>query len=136
MTEVGAAHLVSDTRACAFQPFYCPTPVEIAVLNWLRNPSTRPNAVAQFADRFDAPSIEAAMDALLMRRFAIEIDGKMLSLVTEAGREIFDAEARAEFPLGFVLPRGRVAAQDEEGELHASLTDVRDEPVGLERVQL
>ncbi|MDH2352380.1 RiPP maturation radical SAM C-methyltransferase [Bradyrhizobium sp. SSUT112] len=135
MTEVGAAHLVSDTRACAFQPFYCPTPVEIAVLNWLRNPSTRPNAVAQFAERFDAASIEAAMDALLMRRFAIEIDGRMLSLVTEAGREIFDAEARAEFPLGFVLPRGRVAAQDEAGALHASLTDVRGEPVGLERVE-
>jgi magnesium-protoporphyrin IX monomethyl ester (oxidative) cyclase len=63
-----------------------------------------------------------------MRRLAIEIDGRMLSLVTEAGREIFDAAARAEFPLGFVLPRERAT-------VHASLTDLRDEPADLERVQ-
>ena len=88
MTAAGTAHLVSDTRACALQPFYCPTQVEVAVLNRLRNPSTRPNAVAQLADRLDATTIEAAMDTVLMRQFAIEIDGRMLSLVTEAGREI------------------------------------------------
>lgn len=135
MTAAGSAHLISDTRACARQPFYCPTPVEIAVLNPLRNPCTRPNVVAQLADHFDAASVEAAMDALLMRRFAIEIDGRMLSLVTEAGREIFDADARAEFPLGYVLPREQAIVQEAEGPLHAALTDFHGEPVGLERVQ-
>jgi magnesium-protoporphyrin IX monomethyl ester (oxidative) cyclase len=68
------------------------------------------------------------MDTILMRWFAVEIDGRMLSLVTEAGREIFDADARAEFPLGFVLPRERAT-------VFASLTDVGNEPADLERVQ-
>ena len=134
MTAAGAAHLVSDTRACALQPFYCPTPAEVGVLTLLRNPCTRPNVIAQLTDRFDAASIEAALDAILARRFAIEIDGRMLSLVTEAGREIFDADARAEFPLGFVLPRARVAVRDDDG-LCAASTDFRVEPTGLERVQ-
>ena len=110
MTAAGTAHLVSDTRACALQPFYCPTQAEVAVLNLLRNPCTRLNMIEQLANRLDAATIEAAMDAVLMRRFAIEIDGRMLSLVTEAGREIFDANARAEFPLGFVVPRERATS--------------------------
>ncbi len=89
MTAVGTAHLVSDTRACALQPFYCPTPAEIAVLNLLRNPCTRLSVIEQLADRLDAASVEAALDAILARRFAIEIDGRVLSLVTEAGRGDF-----------------------------------------------
>jgi magnesium-protoporphyrin IX monomethyl ester (oxidative) cyclase len=134
MTAVGTAHLVSDTRACALQPFYCPTPAEIAVLNLLRNPCTRLSVIEQLADRLDAASVEAALDAILARRFAIEIDGRVLSLVTEAGREIFDADARAEFPLGFVLPRERIAPPEENG-LHVALMNASDEPAGLERVQ-
>jgi magnesium-protoporphyrin IX monomethyl ester (oxidative) cyclase len=128
MTAAGTAHLVSDTRACALQPFYCPTQAEVAVLNLLRNPCTRLNMIEQLADRLDAVTIEAAMDAVLMRRLAIEIDGRMLSLVTEAGREVFDADARAEFPLGFVVPRERAT-------VFASLTDLRNEPADFERVQ-
>lgn len=134
MTAVGTAHLVSDTRACALQPFYCPTPAEIAVLNLLRNPCTGPSVIEQLADRLDAASVEAALDAILARRLAIEIDGRVLSLVTEAGREIFDADARAEFPLGFVLPRERIALPEADGLL-AALTSARDESAGLERVQ-
>ena len=92
------------------------------------------SVIEQLADRLDAASVEAALDAILARRFAIEIDGRVLSLVTEAGREIFDADARAEFPLGFVLPRERIALPEEDG-LHTALTNARDEPAGLERVQ-
>lgn len=134
MTAVGTAHLVSDTRACALQPFYCPTPAEIGVLNLLRNPCTRLSVIEQLADRLDAASVEAALDAILARRFAIEIDGRVLSLVTEAGREIFDADARAEFPLGFVLPRERIAPPEENG-LHVALLNASDETAALERVQ-
>jgi ribosomal peptide maturation radical SAM protein 1 len=117
MTAVGPARLIKDTRSCALQPFYYATGAEVALLDLMRTPCARARLVVQLSGVFDSASIAEAADTLLQRGFAIEMDGKMLSLVTEAAREIFDADARAEFPLGFVVPRKPAAADEMDAEV-------------------
>jgi magnesium-protoporphyrin IX monomethyl ester (oxidative) cyclase len=122
MTPVGAARLINDTRSCAQQPFYYATGVEVAVLDLLRSPCRLANLVTQLSGAFDSASVAQAADALVRRGFAIEMDGKILSLVTVAAQEIFDADARAEFPLGFVAPCEPSLMEEarDDGALYAS----------------
>ncbi len=104
MIDVGEGHLIKDTRRCAVEPLYFATAIEGAVLGLLRSPCRAASLGGRLATDYSADAIERALANLRARKFVIEIGGECLSLVCEAGRELFDAEDRSRFPAGYLLP--------------------------------
>ena len=56
---------------------------------------------------------------LIAQRLVLDIDGVVLSLLTEAERSVYDVTSRADFPLGYVISADRAepAAHADEAAL-------------------
>jgi magnesium-protoporphyrin IX monomethyl ester (oxidative) cyclase len=105
MVDAGPGRLIKDTRRCAVAPLYFVVGAELAVLETLRSPFARNKVAERLAAQFDPAQTVRALDRMVERGFVIDIDGVVLTLITEAGREVFDAAGRADMPHGYLLPR-------------------------------
>jgi len=115
MAEVAHGKLIKDTRTCAVDELCFVEGADRRVLDSLRSPASRAKLSEQLGDHHDAAEIEKAVAAMLRRGFVIDMDGVLMSLVTEAGREIYDAGGRADLPHGYLLH----AAGEAEAQRHA-----------------
>jgi ribosomal peptide maturation radical SAM protein 1 len=104
MVAVGGGRLIKDTRRCAVEPLYYADGAEAALLALLRSPCGAAGLPGRLAD-FATSAVEDALETLLRRQFLVDLDGNVMSLVTEAGREFFEADDRSEAPTGYILAR-------------------------------
>jgi magnesium-protoporphyrin IX monomethyl ester (oxidative) cyclase len=106
LTMATAAHgkLVKDTRSCAVDPLHFVSGAELAVIDILRTPMSRVKLFEQMIDHHGPDETELALAEMLRRGFVVDAWGVLMTLVTEAGLEIFDAAARADQPHGYLVP--------------------------------
>jgi ribosomal peptide maturation radical SAM protein 1 len=105
LVEVGDGGLIKDTRSVAVEPLYYAARTEYAALRLLRSPLSREAFRDRFGQFADARAADHMLEALLTRKFVVEIAGDLLTLVAETGREIYGPDDRTDAPTGYVLPR-------------------------------
>lgn len=130
MAEAAHGKLIRDTRSCADQEYFFAEGADLAVLDVLRAPFSRVTVHDRLDDRYGAAAIERALREMLRRGFLIEIDGVLMTLVTEGGREIFDANGRADMPHGYLVPIDD-AAEAKRDALHRPKHNASGALVGL-----
>jgi magnesium-protoporphyrin IX monomethyl ester (oxidative) cyclase len=127
LVRIGDGGLIQDTRSIADEPLHYLQPLELAVLDAVREPCNPAAALAKLAGDFAAATLQAAFDRLVALHFVIVHGGKALSLVADSDRTVFDAAARADVPTGYVQ---HADAASESGRDHTNLTTAALAPSG------
>jgi ribosomal peptide maturation radical SAM protein 1 len=93
--NVAPGKLIIDTRQIAVAPAHYLDAEEAAMLDCLRDPVAGGDLRRNGGD--------STLRRLLELKLVLELDGVMLSLVTESERQIHAREVRADFPLGYFV---------------------------------